>query len=58
MTTFRGKIIPEEEVTTKVLLGKLNKLRKLENQVFNMRFSEYEGVIPPISADDFADLPV
>ena len=58
MMTARGRIIPEEEVTAKVLLGKLNKLRKLENQVLNMLVSEYEGVIPPISADDFADWPL
>ncbi len=56
--TVRGKIIPEEEVTTEVLLEKLNKLHDLENLILNMLVSEYEGVIPPISADDYADWPL
>lgn len=58
MVTARGKIIPEEEVTTNILLGKLNKLRKLENQVLNMLVSGYEGVTPSISADNFANWPL
>lgn len=55
MITARGKIISEEEMTTKVLLGKLNKLRKLENQVLNTLISGYEGVTPSISADGIAN---
>ena len=58
MMTTRGKMIPEKQVTFKALSGKLEKLRKLENQVLNMLVTEYEGVIPPISADDFADWPM
>ena len=56
--TSRGEEIPETEITLKVLSGRLEKLRKLENLVLNMLVDEYEGVIPPISADDFADGPI
>ena len=58
MMTSRGEEIPETEITLKVLSGRLEKLRKLENLVLNMLVDEYEGVIPPISADDFADGPI
>ncbi len=57
MTTARGKIIPEEQVTFEALSGKLEKLRILENQVLNLLVTEYEGIISPISADDFVDGP-
>ena len=56
--TSRGKVIPETEVTLKVLSGRLDKLRELENLVLDMLVTEYEGVIPPISADDYADWPL
>lgn len=58
MMTTRGKMIPEKQMTFETLSVKLERLRKVENQVLNMLVTEYEGVIPPISADDFADWPV
>jgi len=58
MMTSRGKVVPEEEVTLRVLSRRLEKLRKLENLLPNMLITEYEGDIPPMSADVFADWPL
>ncbi len=55
MMTSRGKIIPEKEITLKVLSHKLDKLRRLENIVLNMLADKYEGELPATSTDDFAD---
>ena len=56
--TARGRRIPEKKVSYKALSQNLERLRKLENTILNMYVDLIEGVIPPISADDFADWPL
>ena len=56
--TARGKEIPAETVTFEALREKLQQLRRMENLIGSMVFSELQGPIEPISADDFADWPL
>ena len=56
--TARGKEIPAETVTFEALLQKLQQLRRMENLIESMVYSELQGPVEPISADDFADWPI
>ena len=56
--TARNKQIPAEHVTFDTLINKLDRVRLIENFVGHMLDIENEGLISPISADDFADWPL
>ena len=56
--TARGRTITAKHVSFETLREKLGKLRFLENLIGGMLYSELQGPLPPISADDFADWPL
>ncbi len=56
--TSRGKELPDEQVAFPILKAKLEKVRQLENLIGGMLYSELQGPLPPVSADDFADWPL
>ena len=56
--TVRGKRIPSEHVSPEALRSKLEELRSVESAIDAMIEAEIVGVVPPISADDYADWPL
>ena len=56
--TARGERILSKRVTFEKLHEQLENLRHLENLIGGMLYSELQGPLPPISADDFADWPI
>ena len=58
MMTARGKRVPAKQASIKSLSKNLEKLRRWENIILNMYADMIQGVIPPVSADDYADWPL
>ena len=56
--TAKGKQIPANRVAFDTLQDNLERMRAFEAHVYALFELEIQGVIPPISADDFADWPL